>query len=72
MEATVPCLLGLQEGGADIIEVGIPFSDPQADGATIQAANVRSLAGGMTLIKTLELVTEARSKGLHVPVILMG
>eukprot|EP00729_Bicosta_minor_P009433 gene9433-683_t len=72
MEATVPCLLALQEGGADIIEVGIPFSDPQADGATIQAANVRSLAGGMTLVKTLELVTEARSKGLFVPVILMG
>jgi len=65
-------LLALQEGGADIIEVGIPFSDPQADGATIQAANVRSLAGGMTLVKTLELVTEARSKGLFVPVILMG
>jgi len=72
LEATIPALLALQEGGADIIEVGVPFSDPQADGATIQAANVRAIAQGMSLKKTVETVAAARAAGLKVPVILMG
>ena len=45
-EATVGCLLGLQEGGADIIELGMPFSDPQADGATIQVCRFIRDRGG--------------------------
>jgi tryptophan synthase alpha chain len=65
----VPALV---EGGADLIELGVPFSDPLADGATIQAASQRALGNGMTLALCLEQVAELRGRGMSVPLVLMG
>jgi len=65
-------LKGLQEGGVDVIEVGVPFSDPIADGPTIQVANTKALNNGVTVAKTIELVKLARKEGITVPLILMG
>ncbi|HEY8175630.1 MAG TPA: tryptophan synthase subunit alpha, partial [Gemmatimonadaceae bacterium] len=63
-------LLGaLEQAGADIIEVGVPFSDPMADGPVIQASSQRALAHGMTYDKVLELIAQAR---LSVPVVLFS
>jgi tryptophan synthase len=63
----------MQEGGASIIELGIPYTDPQADGATIQHTNQVAIKGGTSeLNQCLDMVREARSKGLTVPVVLMG
>jgi len=58
-------------GGADIVEVGIPFSDPIADGKSIQAADVRSLAAGTTPAQVLELIAGAKSRNPGVPIIAM-
>ena len=69
---TVPILLALQSNGSDIIEIGVPFSDPIADGNTIQAANQQALNNGVSLEDTINYVIEARKQGLTVPVILMG
>ncbi|TPX34496.1 tryptophan synthase [Synchytrium microbalum] len=71
-EDTVDVLLALQQGGADIIELGVPFSDPIADGPTIQDSGHRALMNGTDLEKCIAYTGEARSKGLTVPVILMG
>ncbi|AAS53856.1 AFR485Cp [Eremothecium gossypii ATCC 10895] len=71
-EATVPVLKGFQDGGADVIELGLPFSDPLADGPTIQTANTEALAGGATMKGVLALLREARAGGVTVPIILMG
>jgi len=59
------------EAGADLLEVGVPFSDPMADGPTIQAASRRALAGGMTVEGTLELVERLQER-TEVPVVLFG
>ncbi len=67
-EALLPALA---EAGADIIEIGVPFSDPIADGPTIQRSSQRALAGGATLRRILELVKSLRPR-LDVPVVLMG
>ncbi|KAH3680923.1 hypothetical protein WICMUC_000066 [Wickerhamomyces mucosus] len=72
IEDTVPILKGFQEGGVDIIELGVPFSDPIADGPTIQVANTTALDNGVTVIKTLELVKKAREEGVTLPIVLMG
>ncbi|ODQ79570.1 hypothetical protein BABINDRAFT_171738 [Babjeviella inositovora NRRL Y-12698] len=72
IEDTVPILLGMQAGGVDIIELGIPFSDPIADGPTIQVANVVALNNGINVTKCLDLVKQARAAGVTVPIILMG
>lgn len=72
IEDTVPILKGMQDAGVDIIELGIPFSDPIADGPTIQAANNVALDNGITVPKCLELVELARKEGVTVPIILMG
>jgi len=69
---TVPLMHTLVEAGADIIELGVPFSDPMADGPTIQRASERALARGMTLRKVLELVVEFRKVDARTPVVLMG
>ncbi|KAI6130828.1 tryptophan synthase beta subunit-like PLP-dependent enzyme [Pisolithus croceorrhizus] len=69
---TVPILLAMQAGGADIIEVGVPFSDPIADGPAIQETNLIALQNGVDYATILRQVKEARSKGLTVPVLLMG
>jgi len=69
---TLPLMHTLVEAGADIIELGVPFSDPMADGPTIQRASERALAGGMTLRKVLELVVAFRASNTGTPVVLMG
>lgn len=69
---TVPLLLGLEEGGADVIELGIPFTDPLADGATIQHANEVAVSAGVTFADCLGMVQEARAQGLSAPLVLMG
>ncbi|THF62485.1 tryptophan synthase subunit alpha [Pseudothauera rhizosphaerae] len=70
--ATVPLMHALVEGGADVIELGVPFSDPMADGPTIQRASERALAKGMSLRKVLALVAEFRRTDTNTPVVLMG
>lgn len=65
-------LHGLPAAGADIIELGIPFTDPMADGPTIQLAGQRALAGGQTLEGTLELVRDFRKADGSTPIVLMG
>jgi len=62
----------LVEGGADMLELGVPFSDPLADGATIQRAGFVALRHGVTTSACLEAVRELRARGLEVPVLLMG
>jgi len=71
-DATVEQMLALQEGGADIIELGMPFSDPMADGPTIQASSFAALAQGVVLKDCFEFTKQARKRGLTCPVILMG
>lgn len=71
-ELTLPLMRALVEGGADIIELGVPFSDPMADGPTIQRASERALAAGMSLRKVLEIVRQFRSGDAATPVVLMG
>lgn len=71
ISTTAAMLPLLARCGADIIELGIPFSDPMADGPTIQRASERALAGGVTLEQILELVREARSQ-VAIPIVLMG
>jgi tryptophan synthase alpha chain len=65
-------LRGLARAGADVIEIGMPFTDPMADGPSIQAAGLRALAAGMTLRKTLRLVAEFRALDPETPIVLMG
>jgi tryptophan synthase alpha chain len=69
---TVPLMQSLVQAGADIIELGVPFSDPMADGPTIQRASERALAKGMSLTKVLQLVAEFRAADAQTPVVLMG
>ncbi|HJV44550.1 MAG TPA: tryptophan synthase subunit alpha [Bacillota bacterium] len=68
--ATIDIALALQEQGADILELGVPYSDPLADGPTIQKASARALANKVTIHDCIRLVGEMRRKGLHIPVIL--
>jgi tryptophan synthase alpha chain len=65
-------LEALPEAGADIIELGMPFTDPMADGPAIQASGLRALKAGETLTKTLELVRAFREQDRDTPIILMG
>jgi len=65
-------LLGLPAAGADLIELGMPFSDPMADGPAIQAAGLRALKAGATLAKTLGLARDFRAKDADTPLVLMG
>ncbi|KAJ7709645.1 tryptophan synthetase [Mycena rosella] len=69
---TVPMLLAMQAGGADVIELGVPFSDPIADGPVIQETNTIALKNDIDYITVLGQVREARSKGLTAPILLMG
>ncbi|WP_300517407.1 tryptophan synthase subunit alpha [Aliiroseovarius sp.] len=72
-EATsLEVMKGLPGAGVDIIELGIPFTDPMADGPTIQLAGQRALEGGMTLQKTLDMATEFRKFDDATPIVLMG
>jgi tryptophan synthase alpha chain len=72
LSATVPALLALAEAGADVIELGIPFSDPEAEGPAVQASSERGLANGTTLALCLDMVREFRESNQTTPVVLMG
>ncbi|KAH7407225.1 tryptophan synthase beta subunit-like PLP-dependent enzyme [Cadophora sp. MPI-SDFR-AT-0126] len=69
---TVDVMLGMEAGGSDVIELGIPFTDPIADGVTIQKANTQALKNGVSVTSVLQMVRDARKKGLTVPVLFMG
>jgi tryptophan synthase alpha chain len=71
-DLSLPLMRALVAGGADIIELGVPFSDPMADGPTIQRASERALAHGMSLRRVLALVGEFRKENATTPVVLMG
>ncbi|GHT82771.1 tryptophan synthase alpha chain [Betaproteobacteria bacterium] len=71
-DLTLPLMRALVAGGADIIELGVPFSDPMADGPTIQRASERALAGGMSLKRVLDIVRSFRAVDDITPVVLMG
>ncbi|MBW7859750.1 MAG: tryptophan synthase subunit alpha [Rhodocyclaceae bacterium] len=71
-DLTVPLMHALVAGGADIIELGVPFSDPMADGPTIQRASERALAAGMSLGGVLECVARFRETNRETPIVLMG
>ena len=68
----VPLMHALVAGGADVIELGVPFSDPMADGPVIQRASERALAQGVTLMQVIEFVKEFRKTNNATPVVLMG
>ncbi|PWY72779.1 tryptophan synthase [Aspergillus eucalypticola CBS 122712] len=69
---TPDIMLAMQAGGADVIELGLPFTDPIADGPTIQMSNLKALDNGVTISSMLQMVKDARQRGLHVPVLFMG
>jgi len=71
-ETSLALLKALPAAGADVIELGVPFTDPMADGPAIQAAGLRALKGGQTLAKTLGLVEEFRAGDTTTPIVLMG
>lgn len=70
LETTEKLIYALERAGADLIELGIPFSDPTAEGPVIQEANIRSLAGGITTDKVFDLVRRVR-KTTHIPLVFM-
>ena len=65
-------LKGLPAAGADVIELGMPFTDPMADGPAIQLANIRALGGHQDMVKTLQMVREFRADNSDTPLVLMG
>jgi len=69
---TVPLMHALAEGGADLLELGVPFSDPTADGPVIQAASERAIRRGVGLAAVLDMVAEFRERDRDTPVVLMG
>jgi len=71
-EATVPLLHALVENGADILELGVPFSDPMAEGPVIQLGHERALANGTSLRSVIDMVREFRTRDADTPVLLMG
>jgi tryptophan synthase alpha chain len=72
LETSAAILGGLSKAGADIIELGMPFSDPMADGPAIQASSQRALKAGQTLAKTLDMVRDFRARDATTPIVLMG
>ena len=72
LDKTVPLLHALVAAGADVLELGVPFSDPMADGPTIQRASERALKNGMTLRGVLAMVADFRQQDTQTPVVLMG
>ena len=72
LDATLPTMHALAKAGADVIELGVPFSDPMADGPVIQRSSERALAKGMTMRKVLAIVAEFRTINNATPVVLMG
>ncbi len=71
IEDTVPIIKSLQNAGVDMLEIGLPFSDPLADGPTIQASSTKALKNGMTTEKLFDQLKDIRQE-VHIPLILMG
>jgi len=71
LDSTLAVMQALQNNGADIIELGMPYSDPLADGPVIQASSTKALQNGMTISKLFEQLEDFR-KQIHIPVVLMG
>ncbi|SOB93182.1 tryptophan synthase subunit alpha [Rhodobacter maris] len=71
-ETSMEILRGMPAAGVDVIELGLPFTDPMADGPTIQLAGQRALDGGQTLQKTLDMVAEFRKSDDTTPIVMMG
>lgn len=71
-ETSLSVMKALPKAGADIVELGMPFSDPMADGTAIQAAGLRSLKGGQTLARTLKMAEEFRRENDTTPIVMMG
>ncbi len=71
-ETSREILLGLPSAGADVIELGMPFSDPMADGPAVQASSLRALKAGQTMRRTLELVRAFRARDQDTPIVLFG
>lgn len=71
-QTSLSLLQQLPNAGADIIELGMPFTDPMADGPTIQKASLRALKNGQNLLKTLEMVAHFRQENQSTPIVLMG
>lgn len=71
-EVSREIILGLPAAGADVIEIGMPFTDPMADGPAIQASSLRALKNGQNMQKTLQLVGDFRAKDDQTPIVLMG
>jgi tryptophan synthase alpha chain len=71
-DTSLRIMKGLPKAGSDVIELGMPFSDPMADGPAIQAAGLRALKGGQTLAKTLKMAAEFRKGDDDTPIIMMG
>lgn len=71
-DTSLKIIQGLPKAGADLIELGMPFTDPMADGPAIQAGGLRALAGGQTMKKTLRLVKDFRKGDQATPIVLMG
>ncbi len=72
LDSTLPTMHALAKAGADVIELGVPFSDPMADGPVIQRSSERALAKGMSLKKVLAIVAEFRQTNTTTPIVLMG
>ena len=71
-ETSLAIIKGLPKAGADVIEFGMPFTDPMADGPAIQEAGLRALKNGQTLLKTLQMVRDFRKSDGETPIVLMG
>jgi len=71
-ETSARILAGLPAAGADVVELGMPFTDPMADGPSIQAAGLRALRAGQTMARTLEMVRAFRERDADTPLVLMG
>jgi len=71
-ETSLSIMKALPKAGSDLIELGMPFSDPMADGPAVQAAGLRALKGGQTLARTLQMAKEFRQENDHTPIVMMG
>jgi len=72
LETSLQLIRALPEAGADVIEIGMPFTDPMADGPAVQAAGLRALKAGGTMVRTLEVVRAFRAGNDRTPIVLMG
>src|SRR4029079_15437077 len=71
-DTSLEILHALPDAGADVIELGMPFSDPMDEGAPMQMASQRALRAGQTMVKTLRMVSAFRERDAKTPIVLMG